>query len=163
LGQPKKSLREIPAEKFFEALSAGNEEIERGSSQALLLEIIACPQFENGADSSKAMPTSVPTIFCQVNRHRPCPISGKPDWSYPSNERILIISLRLAASIVRWMESEWTLKTTYIAAWDREVKGIDAAALHNLPITSISVKRWFNQLGSEFQRKLAAVLNREQK
>lgn len=64
--------------------------------------------------------------------------------------------------MVKRMELERTLKITYIAAWDRGVKGIDNAALRNLPITSISVECWFNQLSSEFQWKVEVVLNREQ-
>jgi len=73
------------------------------------------------------------------------------------------VCLRLAALIARRMESERTLTTTYIATWDRGVKGIDDATLHNLPITSKNVERWFNQLSPDFQRKVAVILNREQK
>jgi hypothetical protein len=58
------------------------------------------------------------------------------------------------------MESERTLTTTHIASWDREVKGIDDAALRNLPVIPIGVKRWFNQLNQDFQRKVAPALGR---
>lgn len=66
------------------------------------------------------------------------------------------VCLRLAVLIARRMASERTLTTTYIAAWDSRVKGIDDAALRNLPITSISVECWFNQLSLDFQRKVAS-------
>jgi hypothetical protein len=82
------------------------------------------------------------------------------DQDYHVNEAVC---LRLAALIARRKMSEGTLATTHIAAWDRRVKGIDDAALRNLPITSISVQRWFNHLSPDFQRKVTGVLNREQK
>jgi hypothetical protein len=47
-------------------------------------------------------------------------------------------------------ETVKTLATTHIAGWDLGVKGIDAAALRNLPITSISVECWFNQLSQKY-------------
>jgi len=93
-----------------------------------------------------------------VTRGRRALIGFDSDHHY--NEAVC---LRLAALIARRMESERTLTTTYIAAWDRGVKGIDEAALRNLPITSISIECWFNQLSSDFQRKVAAILNCEQK
>src|SRR5262245_235937 len=71
------------------------------------------------------------------------------------------VCLRLAVLIAGRMEAERTLTTTYIATWDRSVKGIDDTALHDLPITSISVECWFNQLSLYFQRKVAVILNRE--
>jgi hypothetical protein len=82
------------------------------------------------------------------------------DQDYHINEAVC---LQLAALIARRMKSEATLATTRIAAWDRRVKGIDDAALRNLPIISISAQRWFNHLSPDFQRKAASVLNREQK
>jgi hypothetical protein len=82
------------------------------------------------------------------------------DQDYQVNETVC---MQLAALIAKRMKSEGTLATTQIAAWDRRVKGIDDAALRNLPITSISVQRWFNHLSQDFQRKVAGVLNRKQK
>lgn len=82
------------------------------------------------------------------------------DQDYHYNEAVC---LRLAALIARRLESEETLMTTHIAAWDREVKGIDNAALRSLSIASISVERWFDQISPDLQRKAAFVLNREQK
>jgi hypothetical protein len=46
------------------------------------------------------------------------------DSNYYYNEAVC---MRLAALITRLMESEGTLTTTFIAAWDRGVKGIDDA------------------------------------
>ncbi|MBO0861189.1 MAG: hypothetical protein J2P21_22425 [Chloracidobacterium sp.] len=82
------------------------------------------------------------------------------DQDYHYNE---VVCLRLAALIARRMESERTLTTTHIAAWDREVKGIDDAALRNLPIIAISVEDWFNRLSQDFRRKVAPVLSQAQK
>jgi hypothetical protein len=41
--------------------------------------------------------------------------------------------------------------TTRIASWDASVKGIDDAAVRNLPITSISVQRWLDRLSLRFR------------
>jgi hypothetical protein len=69
------------------------------------------------------------------------------------------VCLRLAALIAgRWC-SEGSFATTRVAFWDRSAKGIDDAALRKLPITSISVQRWFSQLSQEFKYKVAKVLN----
>ncbi|MBO0859671.1 MAG: hypothetical protein J2P21_14515 [Chloracidobacterium sp.] len=73
------------------------------------------------------------------------------------------VCLRIAALIAGRTESERTLTTTHIAAWDRNVRGIDDAALRNLPIIPISVKQWFGQLSHDFQGKAAPVLNRNRK
>jgi hypothetical protein len=67
--------------------------------------------------------------------------------------------LRLAELIARRIESERILTTTHIAIWDRLLKGIDDAALHNLPINSLSIERWFNQLSPDFQPKVTVILN----
>jgi hypothetical protein len=73
------------------------------------------------------------------------------DQDYLINEAVC---LRLASLIVRRLQSEMTLKTTRIAAWEPIVKGIDDAVLRGLPITSISVRRWFAGLSEDLQRKV---------
>ncbi len=93
-----------------------------------------------------------------LTRNRRALIAFDQDYHY--NEAVC---LRLASLIARRLGSEETLVATYIAAWDRLVKGIDDAALRNLPITSIGVGHWFDQLSPDFQRKVAVILNREQK
>jgi hypothetical protein len=50
------------------------------------------------------------------------------------------------------MRSEGTLATTRIASWDRRFKGIDDAAVREIPISSISVRAWFDRLGPHFQQ-----------
>ena len=62
------------------------------------------------------------------------------------------VCFHLASLLVQRMRSERTLATTRIASWDRRFKGIDDAALHNLPITSISVRTWVNRLTPHFQQ-----------
>jgi hypothetical protein len=82
------------------------------------------------------------------------------DQDYYYNEAVC---LRIAALIAEQMESERTLRTTHIAAWDREIKRIDDAALRNLSITPISIEHWFNQLCQDFRRKEAPVLSQARK
>src|SRR5262249_6523031 len=53
-----------------------------------------------------------------------------------SNETVCF---HLAALVAGRLRRERTLATTRIASWDTQVKGIDDAAVRNLPITSISV------------------------
>jgi hypothetical protein len=93
-----------------------------------------------------------------LTRRRRAMIGFDQDYHY--NEAVC---LRIASLIARRLESEKTLATTHIASWNREVKGIDDAALRNLPIIPISVEQWFGQLSQDFRRKVAPVLNRERK
>jgi hypothetical protein len=62
------------------------------------------------------------------------------------------VCFHLASLIARRMLRERTLATTRIASWDGRVKGIDDAAVRNLPITSISVRSWLNRLSPHFQQ-----------
>jgi hypothetical protein len=62
------------------------------------------------------------------------------------------VCFHLASLIARRMLRERTLATTRIASWDGQVKGIDDAAVHNLPITSISVRSWLNRLSPHFRQ-----------
>jgi hypothetical protein len=62
------------------------------------------------------------------------------------------VCFHLAALVARRMRRERTLATTRIASWDARVKGIDDAAVRNLPITSISVRRWLNRLSPSLQQ-----------
>ena len=71
------------------------------------------------------------------------------DQDFHSNETVCF---HLAALIAKRMRRERTLATTRIALWDARFKGIDDAALHDLPITSISVRGWFNRLSPHFQQ-----------
>lgn len=62
------------------------------------------------------------------------------------------VCFHLAGLIARRMRRERTLATTRIASWDGRVKGIDDAAVRNLPITSISVRSWLNRLSPHFRQ-----------
>lgn len=62
------------------------------------------------------------------------------------------VCFHLASLIARRMRHERTLATTRIASWDDQVKGIDDAAVRNLPITSISVRSWLNRLSPHFRQ-----------
>jgi hypothetical protein len=73
------------------------------------------------------------------------------DQDYLTNAAVC---LRLAALITDRRRSEGTLANTRIAVWDRRAKGIDDAVLQKLPITSISIQRWFRQLSQDFQQKV---------
>ncbi len=67
------------------------------------------------------------------------------------------VCLQLARLIAGRKRAEGTLATTRIADWDRRFKGIDDAALRNLPITSISVQCWFTRLSKYLQHKVTTV------
>jgi hypothetical protein len=62
------------------------------------------------------------------------------------------VCFHLAALVARRLRRERTLTTTRIASWDARVKGIDDAALRNLPIISISVLRWLDRLSPRFRQ-----------
>jgi hypothetical protein len=66
-----------------------------------------------------------------------------------SNEAVCF---HLAALVAKRMRREKTLVTTRIATWNAKAKGIDDAAVRNLPITSISVHRWLDRLSPHFQQ-----------
>jgi hypothetical protein len=78
------------------------------------------------------------------------------DQDHYSNETVCF---HLASLIARRLRRERTLATTRIASWDASVKGIDDAAAHNLPITSISVRRWLGRLSPQFHRIALARLS----
>jgi hypothetical protein len=71
------------------------------------------------------------------------------DQDFYSNEAVCF---HLAALVARRLWRERTLATTRIASWDARVKGIDDAAVRNLPITSISVQQWLDRLSSQFRQ-----------
>jgi len=71
------------------------------------------------------------------------------DQDFYSNEAVCF---HLAALIARRLRRERTLTTTRIASWDARVKGIDDAAVRNLPITSISVQCWLDRLSPRFRQ-----------
>ena len=71
------------------------------------------------------------------------------DQDHYSNETVCF---HLASLIARRLRRERTLATTRIASWDARVKGIDDAAVRNLPITSISVQRWLDRLSPRFRQ-----------
>ena len=62
------------------------------------------------------------------------------------------VCFHLAALVARRLWRERTLATTRIASWDARIKGIDDAAVRNLPITSISVQQWLDRLSSRFRQ-----------
>jgi hypothetical protein len=79
---------------------------------------------------------------------------GRPVWiafdqDHYSNEAVCF---HLASLVARRLQRERTLATTRIASWDAHVKGIDDAAVSNLPITSISVQRWLDRLSPRFRQ-----------
>ena len=69
------------------------------------------------------------------------------------------VCFHLAALIAMRLRRERTLATTRIASWDARVKGIDDAAVRNLPITSISVQRWLDRLSPRFRQIAMARLS----
>jgi hypothetical protein len=71
------------------------------------------------------------------------------DQDFYTNEAVCF---HLTALIARRLRRERTLATTRIASWDSRVKGIDDAAVRNLPITSISVQRWLDRLSPRFRQ-----------
>jgi hypothetical protein len=71
------------------------------------------------------------------------------DQDHYSNETVCY---HLASLVAKRLRRERTLATTRIASWDARVKGIDDAAARNLPITSISVQRWFDCLSPKFRQ-----------
>jgi hypothetical protein len=77
------------------------------------------------------------------------------DQDFYTNEAVC---LQLTALIARRLRRERTLATTHIALWDSRVKGIDDAAVRNLPITSISVQRWLDRLSPRFRQIAMARL-----
>jgi len=78
------------------------------------------------------------------------------DQDFYENEAV---SFHLASLIARRLRRERTLSTTRIALWDARVKGIDDAAVRNLPITSISVQRWLDRLSPHFRQIAMARLS----
>jgi hypothetical protein len=83
----------------------------------------------------------------ELTRGRPVLIAFDQDLY--TNETVCF---HLAALVARRLRRERTLTTTRIASWDARVKGIDDAALRNLPITSISVQQWLHRLSSRFRQ-----------
>jgi hypothetical protein len=77
------------------------------------------------------------------------------DQDFYSNKTVCF---HLAAFIARRLWRERTLATTRIASWDARVKGIDDAAVRNLPITSISVQQWLDRLSPRFRQIAMARL-----
>jgi hypothetical protein len=78
------------------------------------------------------------------------------DQDFYTNEAVC---LHLTALIARRLRRERALATTRIALWDSRVKGIDDAAVRNLPITSISVQRWLDRLSPRFRQIAMARLS----
>jgi len=86
------------------------------------------------------------SAFIELTHGRPVLMGF--DQDYYSND---MVCFHLAALIARRLCHESTLSTTRIASWDARVKGIDDASVRNLPITSISVRRWLNLLNPRFR------------
>jgi hypothetical protein len=78
------------------------------------------------------------------------------DQDHYSNETVCF---HLASVVARRLRRERTLETTRIASWEPRVKGIDDAAVRNLPITSISVQRWLDRLSPRFRQIAMARLS----
>ncbi|MEP7342595.1 MAG: DUF3854 domain-containing protein [Acidobacteriota bacterium] len=73
------------------------------------------------------------------------------DQDYYTNEAVC---LRLAALLSCRIKAEKTLKTTQIAAWPRDAKGIDDAVALNHAVWPISIERWFHALSRDLQRRI---------
>jgi hypothetical protein len=71
------------------------------------------------------------------------------DQDHYSNE---MVCFHLASLVARRLQRERTLETTRIASWEPMVKGIDDAVVRNLPISSISVRRWLDRLRPRFRQ-----------
>ncbi len=71
------------------------------------------------------------------------------DQDYCSNKAVCF---HLASLIARRMRSEGTSETTRIALWDRRFKGVDDAVVHNVPISSISIRSWLERLSPHFRQ-----------
>ncbi len=71
------------------------------------------------------------------------------DQDHYSNETVCF---HPASLVARRLRRERTLATTRIASWETRVKGLDDAAVRNLPITSISVQRWLDRLSPRFRQ-----------
>ncbi len=71
------------------------------------------------------------------------------DQDFYTNEAVCF---NLAALIARRLRRERTLATTRIASWDTRVKGIDDAAVRNLPVTSINIQCWLDRLSPRFRQ-----------
>jgi hypothetical protein len=78
------------------------------------------------------------------------------DQDYYENEAVCF---HLASLIARRLRRERTLATIRIASWDARFKGVDDAAVRNLPITSISVQRWLDRLSPRFRQIAMARLS----
>jgi hypothetical protein len=78
------------------------------------------------------------------------------DQDFYTNETVCF---HLAALVAGRLRRERTLATTRIASWDARVKGIDDAAVSNLPITSISIQQWLDRLSPRFRRIAMARLS----
>jgi hypothetical protein len=78
------------------------------------------------------------------------------DQDFYENEAVCF---HLASLVARRLQRERTHATTRIASWDARVKGIDDAAVRNLPITSISVQRWLDRLSPRFRQIAMARLS----
>jgi hypothetical protein len=91
----------------------------------------------------------------ELTRDRPVLMAF--DQDFYSNETVCF---HLAALIAKRLWRERTLVTTRIASWDARVKGIDDAAVRNLPITSISVQRWLDRLSPRFRRIFLGTIMR---
>ena len=86
---------------------------------------------------------------------------GRPVWigfdqDHYSNETVCF---HLSSFVARRQQHERTLATTCMASWDSCVKGIDDAAVNNLPITAISVQRWLDRLSPRFRQVAMARLS----
>jgi hypothetical protein len=71
------------------------------------------------------------------------------DQDFVTNESVCF---HLASLIARRINREKTLATTRIGSWDARYKGVDDAALHNIPIASISIRRWLDRLSPRFRQ-----------
>jgi hypothetical protein len=77
------------------------------------------------------------------------------DQDHYSNETVCF---HLAALVARRLRREGTLATTRIASWDVRIKGIDDAAVRNLPIASISIQCWLDRLSPRFRQIAMALI-----
>jgi hypothetical protein len=91
----------------------------------------------------------------ELTRGRPMLMAFDQDLY--SNETVCF---HLAALVAGRLRRERTLAPTRLASWDAKVKGIDDAAVRNLPITSIGLQQWLDRLSPRFRQIAMARLSK---
>jgi hypothetical protein len=64
---------------------------------------------------------------------------------------------QLATLIARRRRSEGTLETTRVVTWDGRAKGVDDAALRQLPLRSLGAERWLGSLSADLRQEVMSL------